>query len=475
MEMSEIEKQEANDITHSRVGEISEADQRLCGNVVICIEKMLEQLPQVNAKCSIYRISKELCEVNRKAYTPQLISIGPIHCGTHKDLIANEPYKLQGFINFLRRINNNKIESMEDLLKTGAVNILVEKAHHWVKKARNCYATPTNMMDIDEFVMMMLVDACFVVEFLILKFDCDHPDCKFFQIQDNVDISFYQGIDLHILYDLIKLENQVPFFLLRNLFNLIPKHDVPMIIFSFGDLTHKALKFRLVRKYEIDLYKEPKHLVDLLSFYFVPLPLDDMQNKHHGFKNGEEHRWIPPSITELCEAGVTIKKAENAKYVTNITFKNGVLEIPPLHIYDEFELMLRNMVAFEQISAGKKNKYVIQYVLFMDDLISTEKDVRLLVEAGVIINQIGGSDKEVSDLFNNLCKFITAPRSSHFDPIIKDLCDHCNGRWNKAKASLKHNYFNTPWAFISLFAASLLILLTILQTIFSAISAFPSA
>ncbi|KAA0064943.1 hypothetical protein IC582_006200 [Cucumis melo] len=460
------------------MAEISEVDdQKLCGNVVICIGKMLKQLPQVNAECSIYQISKELLEINRKAYIPQLISIGPIHHGTNNDLVANQQYKLQGFINFLRRINinNKQILSMEDILQTGTLNTLVEKAHHWVKEARNCYTSPPiNTIDMDAFVIMMLVDACFIVEFLILKFDYDHPNGKFLQIQDNIDISFYQGMDLHILYDLIKLENQVPFFLLQYLFDLIPKHDISMMISSFRDLTLRALKFRLVRTYEINLFKEPKHFVDLLTFYFVPSAGQKVNNQHGIFKSTieEKNRWIPPSITELREAGVTIKKAEKAKHLTDITFKNGVLRIPPLHIYDEFELVLRNMVAFEQISAKKMNKYVIQYVLFMDDLISTEKDVRLLVEAGVIINQIGGSDKEVADLFNNFCKFITAPKSSNFDSIIKDLCEHCNGRWNRAKASLKHNYFNTPWAFISFFAATLLILLTLLQTIFTAITTF---
>lgn len=181
---------------------------------------------------------------------------------------------------------------------------------------------------------------------------------------------------------------------------------------------------------------------------------------------------IPPSIPELSEAGVSIKKAENGKYMRSITFKNGVLEIPPLHIFDNFKLMLRNMVAFEQYTAGNKNKYVTQYVLFLDNLISTEKDVHLLVKAGVIINNIGGSDKEVSDLFNNLGKFDTESSSPHYDSISKALCEHCNGCWNKAKASLKHNYFNTPWAFISFFAATFLILLTV-QTIFSGITTFP--
>ncbi|XP_038889346.1 UPF0481 protein At3g47200-like [Benincasa hispida] len=434
----------------------TEVNQQHCGNIVMSIEKKLKRLSPVTANSNIYQVTKALREMNPKAYAPQLISIGPLHHGTRKDLIANEQYKLHGFMNFLRRMNNNMIESMDHVgfPQTRTLNVLVEKAHCWVKEARNCYATPIKMKE-EEFVTMMLVDACFIVEFFILKFDDCHPNCKFVQIQENVDISFYEGIEMDIPDDLIKLENQVPFFLLRSLFDLIPKHNVPLIS-SFKDdknyLPHCTLKFGLVREsHEIDLNEEPEHL----------------PTKNKSEKVGS----IPPSITELYEAGVTIKKAKNTKYMRDITFKNGVLEIPPLHIYDDFELMLRNMVAFEQFNAANRNKYVTQYVLFLDHLISTEKDVHLLMKAGIIINNIGGCGKEVSDLFNNLGKFVTESSSSHFDPISEALRKHCNRRWNKTRASLKHDYFNTPWAWVSFSAAALVIFLNILQTFFAFVSA----
>ncbi|XP_038886585.1 UPF0481 protein At3g47200-like [Benincasa hispida] len=522
MGKSEIEMNGTNDLSHNVI-EISEADRQLCGNVAISIGKMLKQLPHVNEESSIYRVPKQLHDMNPKAYDPQLISIGPYHHFTRKDLIATEQYKLQGLINFLRRINNNKMESLEDLLKIGTLKALVEKAHCWVKEARNCYAAHINMKE-EEFVMMMLVDACFIVEFFILYYDQGHPDCRFSQIQHNVDLSFYKGIVFHIFYDLTKLENQVPFFLLRSLFHLIPEDDVPMISFiddedgpiSFTQLTYNVLNFGFMGKYEIccELLEEPAHLVDfLIYFLFVPLP-PGMKNRQHEKsnennndfssllrfllpahwkkqnedqnsekkknkkphdENNMEKQWVPPSITELCEAGVTIKKAENTKCLMNISFKNGVLEIPPLFITDSFEIIMRNLIAFEHFSTESKNKYVIQYVSFLDYLICSDKDVSLLVKADIIINDIGGSDIEVSQLFNNLCKFVAVPSySSHFNNISKDLVEHYNGWWNKSKASLKHNYFNTPWAFISFFAATLLIILTLLQTIFSAISAFPT-
>ena len=241
--------------------------------------------------------------MNPKTYVPQLISIGPFHHGTPKDLIANEKYKLHGFINFLRRINikstveggiSETARSLKDLLKTGTLKVLVEKAHDWVKEALNCYATPINMEEKD-FIIMMVVDACFIDEFFILKVDESHPICKFDLIQENVDISFHVGIEVDITDDMIKLENQVPFFLLEHLFEEIPKENVPIrskfreekefpissrddknvpirskfreekelpisrddenVPISFKDLAHWALKSGLVRDCEIDLNK----------------------------------------------------------------------------------------------------------------------------------------------------------------------------------------------------------------------------
>ena len=98
-----------------------------------------------------------------KAYIPQFISIGPFHHGTRNDLTANEHYKIQGFNNFLHRININykQVESLKELVK---------KCHGWMKDAWNCYAEPIEMEE-KTFVLMMLVDACFILEFFILLID----------------------------------------------------------------------------------------------------------------------------------------------------------------------------------------------------------------------------------------------------------------------------------------------------------------
>ncbi|XP_023547065.1 putative UPF0481 protein At3g02645 [Cucurbita pepo subsp. pepo] len=430
------------------INEVEQVEQPR-GNVVLSIKEMMDKLPPVNVECSIFRVPKLLRKMNHRAYTPQVISIGPFH-HHRKDLLATEPYKLRRCLNFLSRLGNQR-DSLEFLQKN---------TQNWMKEVRNCYAEPINMND-EKFLNMMLVDGCFLVEFLIQHHNRHCPNTCF-QTPNNLDLTFHQR-STELFTDLIMLENQVPFFLLERLFGLIPN----ITSVSFIELTYIFFRRELVDNYSLsDLSSiKPKHLVDFLSFYFV---------SKTSLENNNNNRPItPPSITELHEAGVTIKKAENAKCAMNLSFEKGIFKIPPLNIDDFFEYTLRNLIAFEHFPLGNQSK-CIQYIAFMDDLISTEKDVNLLVKAEIIINNIGGSDKEVSNLFNNLCKFVEQPCDGEFNNTSKALRKHCDGRWNKARASLIHNYCNTPWAIVSFFAATLLIILTLSQTIFSGISAFPS-
>lgn len=455
-EISEIEVHQVNDMSYN-MEEISEAE-RICGNVVISIKKMMKELPPHNFECSIHRVPKLLREMNKTMYTPQVISIGPFHHRSQKNLIAEEQYKLRSCITFLYHLES-EMKSLEFLVKATQI---------WVEEARNYYAEQIELSD-EDFIKMMLVDGCFLVELLIQNYKQHYPD-SFAQIHSSLDLSLCKRI--HQIYiDLIKLENQLPFFVLERLFHFIPQNNGDPI--SFIQLAVTFLQRGLVRTYYPfgSLYSTPKHLLDCLSFYFVDyVSLFFAEPLMASEEISDDMVFItPPSISELCDAGVTMKKLENSNSLMNLGFRKGIFTIPPLIIDDFFEAIVRNLMAFEHFSSENESK-CIPYITFLDYLISTEKDVNILVKAGIIVNNIGGSDKEVSKLFNNLCKFVEQPSDGRFNDISNALSEHCNKSWNKRKATLKHDYFCTPWASISVFGAILLLFLTLLQTIFSCIS-----
>ena len=57
-------------------------------------------------------------------------------------------------------------------------------------------------------------------------------------------------------------------------------------------------------------------------------------------------------------------------------FNAGVLEIPVLHLYDNSEHLLRNLIAFEQTYPLTQGN-ITAYAIFMDCLVASLEDMRL--------------------------------------------------------------------------------------------------
>ncbi|KAI9111242.1 hypothetical protein K1719_017853 [Acacia pycnantha] len=141
--------------------------------------------------CCIYRVPPELREVNEAAYTPVMVSIGPFHRG-NKRLNSLEEVKLWFLYKFLKRTQDRSFDDYVCVLGNQEIKI------------RRCYSEiiPT---DNDEFIRMILTDACFMIEYFLLWLDEDRWNPKLWSMQD-------------IDRDLILLENQLPFFVLKDLF-----------------------------------------------------------------------------------------------------------------------------------------------------------------------------------------------------------------------------------------------------------------
>lgn len=128
--------------------------------------------------------------------------------------------------------------------------------------------------------------------------------------------------------------------------------------------------------------------------------------------------------------------------------------------------MIRNMVAFEQCHLAPEC-YVTDYLTLMNYLIDTGKDVELLVEKGIMDNLLGSND-EVASLVNTLDKntvFMT--RNSEYLSLCEELNKFYENPYHKYKAIFKHEYLSTPWRMASVSTAILLLMLTLIQTIFS--------
>ena len=406
------------------------------------MKKELESLPPLSSVCCIYRVSERLRLANAVVYTPQVVSIGPLHHGK-ESLKAMEDHKKRYLKTFLQRTN---------LSLEYYINIVRAKE----ARLRDSYAEPIKFGS-DEFVKMVLVDAAFVTE-ILLRNCLDE-----FQDERGHSIFNKPWILQDVFPDLLLLENQLPFFILEDLLNTVP-YDATKTL-SITELCHKFFFAMIDFHREWDslenIYSSKVlHFVDFLRKIHVP-PSKDL---HAG---GRLKTPTIPSVSELIQCGVRVKLGSTTS-LFDIHFSNGVLEIPMGCINFVTEMILRNILAFEQRHC--RETYINDYLVLMNRLISTPEDVGFLVKHGVIENKLGDII-EVSSLAKKLADgVIMKSNDFYFATVCEELNAYCRIPWNAWKANLKQNYFNTPWAIVSVIAASLLIVLTIMQTVCSVLS-----
>lgn len=185
-------------------------------------------------------------------------------------------------------------------------------------------------------------------------------------------------------------------------------------------------------------------------------------------KTEEEKMLAINPTTELQEAGIKFEKDTENNFL-DIKFTAGVMKIPGLDVSDDTEAVLRNIIAFEHYLSDDQPKYVSDYAFFLRCLINSSKDVERLRRYGILTNFLG-DDAIVSNMFNRLGQNIIRSSSFSYAVVLEDVNRHCGRRRNVWMENLRQNHFNSPWAFISVFAAAMLLFFTLIQTVFSVLS-----
>ncbi|CAH1439404.1 unnamed protein product [Lactuca virosa] len=394
--------------------------------------------------CSIFKVPQTLIDINGKSYHPHIISIGPFHHGKpHLQMI--EEHKWRFLRHLLDRTQTQGIV-LEDFLKA------VQKLE---VKIRECYSETINYKT-DEFIEMMVLDGCFIIELFrkfggIVKFDEQDPLITMSWI-----VSFF-------LRDLIRLENQIPFCVLECLFDLTKMSEesttLNALALSFFNLATQRPENVLEKYSNINA----KHLLDLLRSTFLP-PEVKRQTK----PDNRPPPHVIHSISKLRRAGIKLKPWESDSFLT-VNFKHGIIHMPPISIDDFMSAFLLNTVAFEQCHSGC-SKHFTTYVTLLDCLINTSRDVGYLCDWNIIENYLG-TDAEVATFFNNMGKDISFDIDEcYMARLFDDVNRHYHSGWHVQLASFRYTYFKTPWSFISAIAALVLLLLTIAQTFYTILS-----
>ncbi|KAK2366721.1 hypothetical protein QL285_080070 [Trifolium repens] len=412
---------------------------------------VLQEMSEIHEQC-IYKVPQGIRQHNPQAYTPKIISIGPFHSPRgsiidNNNLFEMEELKLKYLKGFL---NRTKL----------CVDDLVFKVQEWENKIRNCYAGPVSF-DSKDFLKIIIVDACFIIEHFIRCFSV-------IGWKENDPIVLKPWLSKAIFRDLILLENQLPFFVLEEIYKLA-KINLEEI-YKLANLNLEAPSFVTItinffRQFNLQNINSeklcPKHFIDLIRFCLVPSSFHCVQEEM-GTKIENVY-----SVSQLSEAGLVFEVSES-KCELDLKFDTGVFKIPCFQINDSTERYMRNIIAFEQCHIfNSSSRYISQYFAILNFLINTEKDVSILVDKKIIVNWMSDAN-EAATMVNNLCKNVTMPE---FNSKYVSLCHGLNGFYenprNKYKAIFVHEYFNTPWKIASTITAILLVLFTLIQAVCS--------
>jgi hypothetical protein len=409
------------------------------------------QFPKDPDKCCIYRVPERLRSVNAEAYTPQLVIIGPLHHSLKTQALRSlgvgdiKNTKLMGYVNveahkkiYLAKFPERVVDGSEII--DGFRRTIEEDE----ERIRASYSESTTWIESSEFVEMILLDSVFILEFYLGWVFGTRG------IKTGDPLVDEPCLAKSITSDLMLLENQLPYFILHNLFHPIfsriilntTLRDLIIVCFGFENKIRDDSNFI--------------HFTDLFRCVRVQKLQGPAPQEFKVLKNMF-------NAEKLHSGGVKLEVLEE-EFPLEVRFENGCLKMPHLVIDDTSEMELRNIMALEQCHYPY-TAHVSSYVEFLDHLIDTDKDVELLVEKGIIKNWIG-EPSSVANMVNKLGLGTINPGSCYSDIAVK-VNAHYSSRLTRSLAFLKRVYFGNMWIGTATVAAALLLIMTFLQMVSS--------
>ncbi|XP_059663646.1 UPF0481 protein At3g47200-like isoform X2 [Cornus florida] len=388
-------------------------------NLVFSIKEKIERVALTHSIC---RVPDKHSNQSEDKYVPKLVSIGPLHHGEEasKAMEDNKWCYLNTLLNRKPKVEerldmeDNKCGYLNTRLLNQKPNVeasldsCVKALRELENKARKCYGEKFELGS-DEFVQMMLVDGCFIIE-ILFKYSIKglrRRDDPFFITKERF---------LHVRSDMLLLENQIPFFILQRLFSLVPIPNqctqslVELALRFFKKLIPGNVPI-LQGKFSQDF----NHLLDLVLHFYLPTyaEVESISGAKQSLANAKK----------LQKAGISFERA-NRESLLDMKFSHGVLKMPPLKVDDYTEVVLRNLIALEHCYCDRK-KYITSYAGFVKSLIQSKEDLRLLYQTRIIANK----KKEWEDILNLFKKL-------HGETDVKEyyyngLCEQVNGHGKK--------------------------------------------
>ncbi|CAH9123622.1 unnamed protein product [Cuscuta epithymum] len=425
------------------------------------LESKLSMSPKALSKsagrsgCCIFRVHPGFTRVKVQSYQPRIVSIGPYHHG-QEQLKMMEEHKWR----FLARVVKRTREKKEGV----GLKHYLEAVRELEAVARASYSEAIDLTS-DEFVEMLVLDGCFVVEMFrafsgAVPFEEDDPFLSM------------QWLRFSLRHDFLCLENQIPFSVLEKLFKLTEMGEkstlkgtshtscLSLLALHFFDTTGAfARKTEGMIRASSGHEFEGLHLLDLVRKSYFPKgsreqrePGSRCKGNCFGSKGGKYEYRNFHRISKLRKAGIKFRsnKREAGSFLA-VGFKRGTIRMPPLTLDDTMCAFLLNCVAFEQCHKGSDRR-VSQYAVFLGCIIDTSEDVDILCEAKVLHNRLATQGEAVA-FVGMLAEAAASTKlgESYLKEVFAGLNKYYDNKLHTHVAEVKGKYFS----FMPLFDASI--------------------
>ncbi|KAK0589893.1 hypothetical protein LWI29_019809 [Acer saccharum] len=327
-------------------------------------------------------------------------------------------------------------------------DLLYNKVKAIAGHARNCFSLDSSteaVLDEEKFTKMMFLDGCFILQFI---------RCV---VNNYKDLNMKHCLAAFVKRDLLLLENQLPFLVLRELMS--SKEDEWKETFSTFFTGIRVLPYYSLREIDFD---QCAHFLDIIHTLLID---KDKLSAPQDNKSGRDDWFSYRSAKELKAAGILFKPSQGHQF-TNVQFSTflfiGFLKLPPIVVDDSTKSMLLNMVAYEACPDAPDDLGVSSYICFMDSLIDHAEDVKELRSKGILFNCLG-SDQQVADLFNQIADNLVANPSA-YAKVKNELERHYKNKIKIWLAEWLHTHFTSPWTVLAFVGAIFALVLSVIQT-----------
>uniref|UniRef100_A0A0E0DJ52 Uncharacterized protein n=1 Tax=Oryza meridionalis TaxID=40149 RepID=A0A0E0DJ52_9ORYZ len=364
-------------------------------------------------------------------------------------------------------------------------------------------------MEKKRFLKMLLLDGCFRNSSHSLELceaGCSNEPKERTVEQTDQELNGSNGMggwySCCLAHDLLLFENQIPFFIVEGIYELFVGTEMRTrsLEDKIAECMESILRHYPIAIQEFDRPKQFHHLLHLCHTYFRPS--QKFQEKHQGVtrqryfyrllhfgekyfslnQKPEENQQVLLQSQQLdClefehlpsrwrRWRCAVQYLDNKHSLLDVRFSNGVIELPCLPIDENTEALFKNFIALEQTNPRYGNDFTA-YIWFMSQLITTPDDAALLVKKGIIVHMMD-SDEELSSLFTRLIKqvVIKAETNCYLNSLCQTLEIHYQSRLNRWIAWLWLNHFSNPWLALAVLATIIVLICTVVQTIFTVLA-----